>query len=320
MHRGHVYINFKLFRESIMTRENKQDDIIDYNGNPLRVDPTTGEAVQGCYAPLFPGDRIITAAQQEAYKQFKEAETKNILHRSTSKGIRTHFYFIPKTEDFKDLAPATVTRLIYLNTFARYDNRLQYSERRPIRRKDLPELLRVSYDTANRFWQEVSPKYIIEKDNGLMFSDDCIFVRGRINNQEHRSYSKMYNRAIRKLYESTKPNQHKSLGYFFQLLQFVNVEYNILCHDITETDIEKIEPITLSEFCELIGCSSKNIKRFFSACQEILFDVNGQKERFCSLVYDGIDKNMSRIFVNPNICYSGVHYSEVQILGKFCKV
>lgn len=303
-----------------MTRDNKQYNIIGDDGNPLRVNPATGEATQGYYAPLFPGDRIITAAQQEAYKKIVEAKNRNSFHRSTSKGIRTHFYFIPKTEDFKDLSPATVTRLIYLNTFAGYDNRLQHSERKPIFKRDLPELLKVSYDTANRFWQEVNPKYIVEQDNGLMFSDNSIFVRGRVNNQEHRSYSKMYNHSIRKLYESTKPNQHKSLGYFFQLLSYTNIEYNILCHDVTETNFEKIEPLTLSEFCELIGCSSKNIKRFFSACQEILFDINGQKERFCSLIYDGIDRNMSRIFVNPDICYSGTHYSEVRILGKFCKV
>ena len=50
-----------------MIRDGKRYKL-DYNieGNPLLINPATGEALQGAYRPMFPGDKLVTPAQQDS--------------------------------------------------------------------------------------------------------------------------------------------------------------------------------------------------------------------------------------------------------------
>ena len=43
------------------------------------------------------------------------------------------------------------------------------------------------------------------------------------------------------------------------------------------------------------------------------------RELFYSVVGDGLNLERSRLYVNPNVLYSGTQYDTVRILGAFCE-
>lgn len=289
-------------------------------GKIMAIRRATGEITEAvlCYSPV--GTIFYTPESQELYKERKEQEQKKHLRRETNKPLGD-FYFIPTSEQFTNIAPETVTRLIYLNSFVGYDdNKLMLTQRTPMKHRDLAEILNVSKSTITRFWKEVSPAYITESDSGLIFSNNIIFKRGSIKNaKEYLQYQKIYINGVRKLYEATERNNHRQLGYLFKLLPFINLEYNMLCYNPLETDIEKIELVSIADFCKMIGYDIAHLNKLMSIYRSIQFDVGGRYERFCAITYDGINKNNAKIFVNPHILYCGSDYNKVEILGAFCK-
>ena len=103
------------------------------------------------------------------------------------------------------------------------------------------------------------------------------------------------------------------------MLPFINIEYNMLCKNPLEENLDDVEVLTVKEFCEIIGYDYSQISRLANIYKQITFDVKGRQERFCSFVTDGLDLANGQIFVNPRILYSGTDYVKVQVLGKFCQ-
>lgn len=310
----------------MIIRDGRRFDIeFDLEGNPLLVHRATGEVLQGHYTEVFPGDIILTPDQQRARRQYAEAQRRKAGRRTASKDLGKYF-FIAGGQRFSDLKPQTAARLIYLQTFCDFaeekGNRLKLNTKQDMYRSDLQKVLGLSYDAARAFWNEVCPNYLTEDDDGLIFSNLDIFVRGKI--EPGSSYYRAYCRGIRKLYEDTPKNKHKSLGYVFSLLPFINTEFNVLCYNPGENDIDNIEFMTLADFCDLIDFDKSNLHRLLSVYRDLRFTVNDKSggkhtERFVSIVHDGIDRTEARIFVNPRILYSGSDYKQVQVLGAFCK-
>ena len=230
------------------------------------------------------------------------------------------FYFV-REQGFSGLSPETVIRLIYLNTFTNYDDaRLMRSERTPMRRKDLPKILGISPASVTRFWREASPKYISEDSNGLIITNREVFYKGKLTGKYNTQYRKFYLDGIRKLYTTiSDPRQHKYLGYVFALLPYVNREFNILCYNIDEKDLYSIEPISLSDFCRLIHYDGSHLNRLMQVYKSLRFVVGNHTERFVSFVYDGLNRQDAKIYINPNVLYDGSDYRRVEILGAFCK-
>lgn len=268
------------------------------------------------------GSIYYTPEQQLNYRKRKVYEIEKSIRRQMANPLG-RFYFILSDERFNGLSSETVARLIYLNTFINYENnRLMLSERKPMRRKDLSEVLRVSKSTVSRFWNDISPKYIVEGENGYMFSNREIFKRGRLSKQQYVTYQKVYIEGVRKLYSVTDRKYHRHLGYFFKLLPFINVEYNLLCcpDSVMKTRIEDIELISISDFCKWIDYDVKHLNDLVSTYRNISFDVEGKQERFCTLIYDGVNKKSAKICINPHILYNGSDYNKVEVLGAFCKL
>lgn len=288
-------------------------------GKTMAVRRSTGEISEAVNITVPYGSIIYTPESQEQYKERKEQERRNELRRLTCKPLGS-FYFVPVSERFANIAPETVTRLIYLNTFVGYDNKLMLTKRTAMKRKDLTGVLNVSKSTVSRFWKEVSPAYITESDSGLIFSNNIIFKRGSIKtSKEYVQYQKFYINGIRTLYEATERSNHRQLGYLFKLLPFINLEYNMLCCNPLETAIEKIELISIADFCKMIGYDIAHLNKLMYIYRSIQFEVGGRYERFCAITYDGVNKNNAKIFVNPHILYCGSDYNKVEILGAFCK-
>lgn len=202
-----------------------------------------------------------------------------------------------------------------------YDGDLMKNHKTKMKKSDLVSILGLSDATTFRFWKEVNGKYIYEDSDGyLKLSSTDIFQKGKLKHYDENSfYQRFYIDAIQNLYKKTDTSKHKHLGYVFKMLPFVNIEYNTLCDNPFENELEKINPITFTEFCVNIGYDSNQSKRLIKIYSEIKFDVDNRKELFCSFVSDGVNNGNQKIFVNPHVLYGGSDYKKVKVLGIFCR-
>jgi hypothetical protein len=111
----------------------------------------------------------------------------------------------------------------------------------------------------------------------------------------------------------------KQLGYVFKLLPYINYTYNILCYNPSETDLDAVERVTISDFCKITSYDISHLNKLLSAYNSIHIEVNGKPEHFISMVNDGTRRKDARIFINPHVIYSGTAYDHVKDLGSFCK-
>jgi len=290
-------------------------------GETQLIDKATGECKRTYTVTIPEGTKIITPKDQERNEERKKHCELKQRRRWVSNSLGGYF-FVSTGEQFKDISPESVTRLIYLNTFIRYDsnNKLMLTERTPMQRKHLHTVLGVSEATISRFWRETCPKYICETTDGIILTNADMFIKGNLkHSKDFVFYQKFFIDGIRKLYKSVNKRHHKQLGYIFKLLPYINVEHNLICYDQLETDLDKIELISISNFCELIHYDISHLNKLIKIFNDITFDVNGKQERFCSIVYSGLNRKNAKIFINPHIFYAGTNYEHVKILGAFCR-
>lgn len=276
---------------------------------------STGEVVESVNVDIPVGSYVSTPedieererirAQQRDY--FKQKEYDNQLGK---------FSFVAASQRFSDISPQTVARLVYLSTYIGYKSEELYiTQRTPLKRCDIYKVLKLSERTSDRFWEEVHPKYLRINDNGVICINTDLFCYGRLFKNDY-FYQKLRIEAVRKLYRSVPKSRHQELGYIFQMLPFINIEYNILCYNIFETDLQNIQCLTVKDFCKEIGFDYSTASRLIKRYSRICFDVNGEQEPFCAFVYAAGE---TKIFVNPHILYSGKDYHRVEVLGAFCK-
>lgn len=213
--------------------------------------------------------------------------------------------------------------MIYLSTYADYDNLLilNAKSKKEIKRSDLPKILGVSKRTSERFWNSVKAYYIREdEETGKLWLNDEIFKRGKLKSKTAIDYQQFYFNGVRSLYKSANGKNHNYLGYLFQLIPFINREWNVVCENPFEADLDNVQLVTMKDFCAYIGykdtSSISKLKKIYDALE---FDVNGKKQRFCALTYTGLDSGTARICINPEVFYVGSNKGRVDVLKLFFK-
>lgn len=291
-------------------------EFVDIDGRPCAINTKTGEVTDAVTITVAAGSKVLTPAEQEARKKYMQRESKRFSRRKCS-DEKGNFYFVSRNNQLNTLSAETAARLIYLSTFLNFDNRFMFSQRQPIYKRDLQDVLGLSVGTTHKFWHEVSPLYIIEDADGLKLTNDDI-IRGDIRKRRE-SFQRFYIQAVRKLYRATKAPRHKHLGRVFKLLPFVNIEYNIVSWNPDEGNLDNIRQMTIEEFCEITGYDVHDYKKLLAIYKQITIEINGHQEYFLSYVVNDGDNANARIFVNPNAVYCGSDDKKVEVLGSFCK-
>lgn len=228
------------------------------------------------------------------------------------------YVFASVEHDYSILEPATLARLFYLSTYTGYERaKLCLTQKTPMRLQDLQDVLKLSARETINFLGAVEGKYVFKGEDDSLSIHPSLFVRGKLPVGDR--YQRFFIEATRELYKKSTPRSHKHLGYVFQMLQYVNVEYNVLCSNPLETELDCIQFMSLDEFCLRIGYAVEHRSRLARCYGRITFAVGDHEERFCSFVTNGTDLSTARIFVNPNVVYRGNRWDEVKILGKFCQ-
>lgn len=275
----------------------------------LAVDNSTGEVVETVTVVLPIGSKTYTPQQQRAYQEHKANEAKRYAMKSTNKELGS-FNFVTVDNGFSDLRAATVARLIYLTTFSRQGSSVLFKRTNaPIQYNDLAKLMGCSAKTIERFWAEVSPKYIyINSDNNIEINTDII---RRDKLFKYSGYwQRIYRNSVQKLFKAA--TNLNNMGYVFQLLEHINIEYNLLCLNPEETELTEIKTLSIDDFCRMINYEISQKSRLMKTLKKQTFEVNGKQERLISFV-DGGDK----IVINPRVIYSGSDFRKVAVLTLF---
>jgi len=265
------------------------------------------------------GSRTYTGDQINAYKELQERKQR-ALHYKEERDKLGSFAFVSREHNiFSGISYETLARLIYLSTFSHITTgQLFKTQRTPLLRNMLEKVLNVSAVTAYRFWEEVKGTFITEQEDGTLWIDLSAFMRGKLGRQG--SFLKVYDNAVRNLYENSSVRNARQIGYIFQMLPYLNIEHNVLCHDPYEMELKNVKLMTAKEFCAAIGYNYDNFHRLRKIYTQLCIEVDGHKERFCSFVSGGINDGQDYIFINPHVIYSGSNPNSVALLGKFSEV
>ena len=262
---------------------------------------------------------ILTRAEKFKRKEFFDNNEKKHLSRLSNENARFVQFLFTEFKAMPDLLPQTAIRLMYLSTYLSYDNNYLKKSGRFISKQEMEKIIALNRETFRQFLSEVIEHgYLSESENGYSLSKEH-FNMGKMKikkSEDQKRFIRVYINAIRKLYLSTHQSKHVYMGYIFQIIPYVNMEWNIVCHNPLEKVKEDIQPMTLGEFCDKIGYNKKNAYRLIKTLGEIKFNWRGKDQLFCSYIYDSNKCNM-KFFVNPNIFYAGDSFSEVEILGVF---
>lgn len=309
---------------------------MEYIDNKRRITLTDKET--GEYLGTIPhGTKMYTPEQQKRnrnyYKRKEEEELrKKHMKLATKKygGFTWFFYKLWQSCDL-GISPSNLTRLIYLSTFINFQNKLEYNGK-PMTRAKMIELLNISERESFNFSKELTEMGIIEYTGNEILISDNVFGRGKLSDfvndykVEERLYAiRLYRDTIQDLYNRATSRSHKSLSYLFQMIPYINRQYNILCFNPLENNLEKIKPMTLNDYCNEVGFDVTHIHRLSNYILQPSFCIGKDEDgeeiiETAARIVISVNENKERVyrlFINPNVMYAGNDWHKVKVLGKF---
>lgn len=209
-----------------------------------------------------------TEEQEQAYRlKSKQVESRKKAHAFTFSNMQG------AEEVIKMLTPMELGYFLVLQTYIDYENNaLIVSTHNPVpmNRGQIGEVLGLN----NRSSLKKNLDNFIEK--GLIIEQELVYSGKQykaycINEQYHfkgrtksKKVVKTFSAQVRKIYNtnlSKKGNKQPSeLGFMYLILPYIHYELNILCANPFETDVEAIQPLSITDICEVTGMDRKNIQ------------------------------------------------------------
>ena len=227
-------------------------------------------------------------------------------------------------QNFSNISPSDITRLMFLSTYLNYDGCLMYNQRTNMDKKNINLLLKLSKREFQYFYKNVvQNNLLIEQDNKLYINKD-IFIKGNLSKskitklvQQDKFITRLYVDGVRTLYNKSTPKFHKTLSYLFQIMPYVNRQYNIVCFNPLEDNLDDIQCMSLGEFCDVINYNKHNVRQLRRMLFDPKFEFNSKTTSAIRLVSDDSNTLNDKIFINPCIYYAGDKWEKVEVLGKF---
>lgn len=213
------------------------------------------------------------------------------------------FYFSIYSRLLKvDLESQYKFRFVYLCTYLNYDGKLQFGNAKKgnnlMLERDLMEVLGLSQNETIRTKKALIKANLItiEEDKTISINRKYA-LRGKIGNRDLRKGSiRIMMEGIQKLYESVSAKEHKKLALFIEILPYINFNHNIVCSNPNESNVEKIEPISITKLANMMGYSTT--QKLKKGLMDIKIDGK-------SLIMIATIDNKNMIVVNPSLYYKG---------------
>lgn len=258
---------------------------------------------------------------QARYENFK----RNIDVEDADKRFVFHIYQVC-SDTFPDMEAAHLTRLIYLATFLNYDNVIVTPNGKPMNKAMVQERLKLKDPQFYRFWNDMVKRKILLAGEAGISLNESLFFRGSTENikkrcsQDRTTFTRLYIRGVRELYEKSTTSSHKTLSYMFRILPYVSHKFNVVCSNPYETNSELVQPMSTQEIAEAIGYEKHNVSALMRKLINTTFMVDGKEMGAIGIVSSYLAAgNKSEMFINPRVYYAGDAHDEVRILKIFFK-
>lgn len=152
-----------------------------------------------------------------------------------------------------------IFRFVYLCTFVNYKGYITYGkakgEGKLITKKDLQEILKLKnqqfYDTINYY---IDNELIYITDEGHVKINNSYCNRGKlIKNNMKNGAVRMFDEAIREIYENSNPKEHEKLGLLIKLIPYMHFSTNALVENPHEEDLKLIKPLKQKQILEILS-------------------------------------------------------------------
>jgi len=296
------------------------------NDNPYYIDPKTGELFQSNSNVVYiqTQEERLRAKQNYNNKRIKEQQS-SILHEKYKKYgtfIWNIYNLTQQTE--LPLKASNITRIMFLSTYINYNGTLMFTQRESMNKKDMQKILKLSNGEFCYFYNEmIKNKIFIIKDDKYYLNYN-LFKKGSISKskimnliQQDKYITRLYVDGVRTLYNKSTSRSHKTLSYLFQIMPYVNRQYNIVCKNPLEDNLDDIQCMSLGEFCDVINYNKHNVRQLRRMLFDPKFEFKNKITSAIRLVSDDSNTLHDKIFINPCIYYAGDKWEEVEVLGKF---
>lgn len=207
-----------------------------------------------------------------------------------------------------------IFRFLYLCTFMNYKGYLEYGnakeESKLVTKSNLQEILNLSnkqfYETYN---------YLL--DNKMILDDQYIKINNKFCNKGNIINKKdevvrMFNDAIRYLYDNSSANEHNKIGMLIKLLPYVHFNTNIICSNPTEEKDELIKPLKQKEILHILDVTKPTIASLLQ-----IKILNNSEYAFIKLS-NGSFKNV--YVINPRFVFKGNNMNKIEETLKWFKL
>lgn len=154
------------------------------------VSQETGELKDTVTFVVERGSYVVTPGQQEQRRKAQAERERRAIERGGKREEK--FVFVDANIDFSGMRPATITRLVYLSTYAGY--RGSRNRESPLirngthlKKKDLADVLHISERHAASFLKEVSPTYVYADSKRHLYLDGQSFIRGGLRKKSFKT-------------------------------------------------------------------------------------------------------------------------------------
>lgn len=304
--------------------QEKEDKLISIDTSGI-LDQETGEFIpmKEVHSYTTEEQYKIKVEKAKRQKELEEKKRADFLEFSKYGNFIWNVYTVNE-ENFPNISPATITRLMFISTYLGYDGYLVDKNKNPLQKNDINVLLNLKKFEFYKTYNELTENNILIESNGVINLNREMFDKGALQDKDimklandSKYITRLYVDSIRKLYNSAFKESHKTLSYLFKIMPYINREYNVFCSNPLEKDLSKVRTLNIGDFCDRVKYNKKNARRL----QRMLFDPVFQCRDEVTSAIRCVEKDMNvlhdQIFINPNVYYAGTHWKEVEILGKF---
>lgn len=215
------------------------------------------------------------------------------------------FYFSYYNKLLNMLKPQYLTRALYLCSYMNYDNLLVEGKthHKPIYESDLIRIWNISRaEMFNTKKELIDLGILIVNENKTLSISENFCKKGELMKNIKDEKARIFNDAIREIYEKAKPSEHKKLALLYKMLPYINLKWNMVCSNIDEEIKDLVQPIDVKTLCKLLNQS--NVTKLKKDLLSLT--VNGRPVVLMASVM-----NKSIILINPSVYYKGTRLEDV---------
>lgn len=236
-------------------------------------------------------------------------------------GLFFWVFYRPSDERYYPLdSGQELTRLLLLGQHLREDGVLARNRVRPLPRSQVIRMLSNTTSVGRSLLRKWCSQGVLQECEEGFRVNPSLMQRGPTNRQEERERVKqcvrkmrVYNQSVSSLVELNGTAKCKSLSYLFQVMPMVNREYNILCDNPYETELEKIVPLSLAEITKRLHYYTEATAKVKQYLTEPEFMSSGVRQR--AAAYTPLLGGS--FIINPKLYYAGSSWAEAAGIADF---